>query len=75
MVVRSSDDRPPGGKDGSEGQAVQALEKREIKMIEEALAKLGDFGEVRLAIEKGRLPHVVTQRSYDPLKWSPGQMQ
>jgi outer membrane translocation and assembly module TamA len=56
------------------GRGLQFLEKREIRMIDEALGKLGEFGEVRLVVEKGRLRYVVTQRSYDALKWSPGQM-
>lgn len=74
MTARSGDDPLPGRSAGSEGRELQFLEKREIKMIDEALGKLGDFGEVRLVVEKGRLRYVVTQRSYDALKWSPGQM-
>jgi hypothetical protein len=72
MVTRSSEEGPLGG--GSDGRGLQFLEKREIRMIDEALGKLGEFGEVRLVVEKGRLRYVVTQRSYDALKWSPGQM-
>jgi hypothetical protein len=72
MVTRSSEEGPLGGE--SDGRGLQFLEKREIRMIDEALGKLGEFGEVRLVVEKGRLRYVVTQRSYDALKWSPGQM-
>ena len=43
-----------------------------IQMIDEALCSLGEFGEVRLVIEKGRLRFIVTQKSYDTLKWQPG---
>ncbi len=43
-----------------------------IKMIDEALVSLGEFGEVRLVVEKGRLRFLVTQKSYDMLKWQPG---
>lgn len=43
-----------------------------IQMIDEALCSLGDFGEVRLMVEKGRLRFIVTQVSYDALKWQPG---
>ena len=45
---------------------------RHIQMIDEALCSLGDFGEVRLVVEKGRLRFIVTQTSYDTLKWRPG---
>jgi hypothetical protein len=41
-------------------------------MIDEALSAVGDYGEVHLIIEKGRLRFVVTKRSYDALKWQPG---
>jgi hypothetical protein len=43
-----------------------------IRMIDEALSSLGEFGEVRLVVEKGRLRFLVTQKSYDTLKWQPG---
>jgi hypothetical protein len=72
MVTRSTEEGLLGA--GSDGRSLQFLEKREIRMIDEALGKLGEFGEVRLVVEKGRLRYVVTQRSYDALKWSPGQM-
>ncbi len=48
------------------------LTKQQVAMIEEALRALGDFGEVRLVVEKGRLRFIVTQKSYDALKWHPG---
>jgi hypothetical protein len=43
-------------------------------MIDEALRSLGQFGEVRLIVEKGRLRFVVTQKSFDALKWEPGSL-
>jgi hypothetical protein len=43
-------------------------------MIDEALCSLGDYGEVRLVVEKGRLRFLVTQKSYDALKWYPGSL-
>ncbi len=46
----------------------------QIAMIDEALAALGSFGEVRLIVEKKRLRFVVTQRSHDALKWQPGSL-
>ena len=49
------------------------LNSSHIEMIDESLAALGDFGEVRLVVEKGRLRFVVTQCSHDALKWQPGR--
>jgi hypothetical protein len=48
------------------------LQTRHIQMIDEALCSLGDYGEVRLVIEKGALRFLVTQKSYDIFKWQPG---
>ena len=48
------------------------LLSRHIQMIDEALCSLGEFGEVRLVVEKSRLRFIVTQKSYDTLKWQPG---
>lgn len=47
------------------------LEPQQVAMIDEALCSLGEFGEVRLIVERGRL---ITQRSYDALKWQPGSL-
>jgi hypothetical protein len=48
------------------------LRRAQIDMIEEALASVGDYGEVHLIVEKGRLRFLVTHRSFDALKWYPG---
>lgn len=48
------------------------LTQRQVHMIDEALSALGEYGELRLIIEKGRLRFLVTQRSIDALKWQPG---
>ena len=48
------------------------LKQSQIAMIDEALCSLGEFGEVRLVVEKGRLRFLVTQRSFDAYKWKPG---
>jgi hypothetical protein len=48
------------------------LDSDQVAMIEEALASLGEFGEVRLVVEKGRLRFLVTQKSFDAQKWRPG---
>jgi len=50
------------------------LNKRQIAMIDEALSVLGEFGEIRLIVEKGRLRFIVTQTSIDALKWQPGHL-
>jgi hypothetical protein len=51
------------------------LDQRQVKMIDEALSALGDYGELRLVVEKGRLRFIVTQKSFDALKWQPGTME
>ena len=50
------------------------LSPSQVVMIDEALSALGEFGEVRLVVEKGRLRFVVTQNSHDALKWQPGSL-
>jgi len=50
------------------------VELHQISMIDEALNSLGDYGEVRLVVEKGRLRFLVTQRSFDALRWQPGNL-
>ena len=51
------------------------LDQRQVKMIDEALSALGDYGELRLVVEKGRLRFIITQKSFDALKWQPGTME
>ena len=48
------------------------LDQRQVIMIDEALSALGEYGELRLIVEKGRLRFLVTQKSFDALKWKPG---
>ena len=50
------------------------LQPHQILMIDEALASLGDFGEIHLVVEKSQLRFLVTQKSYDTLKWQPGAL-
>ena len=50
------------------------LNQHQVKMIDEALSALGDYGELRLVVEKGRLRFIVTQKSFDALKWRPGTL-
>jgi hypothetical protein len=58
----------------SDTRLLSFLDKRQVKMIDEALAALGDYGELRLVVEKGRLRFIVTQKSFDALKWQPGEI-
>jgi hypothetical protein len=51
---------------------LQHLSSNQINMIDEALGSVGEFGEVRLVVEKGRLRFVVTQTSHDALKYKLG---
>jgi len=50
----------------------KALTPEQISMIEEALASTGEYGEVRLIIEKGQIRFVTVSRSFDALKWQNG---
>jgi len=50
------------------------IELHQVTMIDEALGDLGEYGEIRLIVEKGRLRFLVTQKSYDALKWQPGRL-
>ena len=59
----------------SENRLLSFLDQRQVKMIDEALAALGEYGELRLVIEKGRLRFIVTQKSFDALKWQPGEIE
>ena len=52
----------------------QFLNPDQIAMIDEALSSLGQYGEVRLVVEKGRLRFLVTQKSIDTFKWQPGSL-
>ena len=45
------------------------LSQEQVQMIEEALDSVGDFGEVHLVVEKGRLRFLVVQKSVDALRW------
>ena len=48
------------------------LDQQQVIMIDEALSTLGEYGELRLIVEKGRLRFLGTQKSFDALKWKPG---
>ena len=46
----------------------QKLKTHQIEMINQAIETIGDYGEVRLIVERGRLRFLVTQKSVDLLK-------
>ncbi len=50
------------------------IEVQQVSMIDEAIGSIGEYGEVRLIVEKGRLRFLITQKSYDALKWRPGEL-
>ena len=54
--------------------SLKFLTLHQVAMIDEALAALEDFGEIRLVVEKNRLRFIITQKSYDALKWRPGAL-
>jgi hypothetical protein len=53
---------------------IDFLQPQQVQMINEALCALGEYGEVRLIVEKGRLRYMVTQKSMDVFKWQPGTL-
>lgn len=53
---------------------LRILSASQVDMIDEALSAVGEFGEVRLIVEKGHLRFVVTEKSFDVLKWQPGSL-
>ena len=57
-----------------ESRILSFLDQHQVNMIDEALSALGEYGELRLIVEKGRLRFVVTQKSFDALKWQPGTL-
>ena len=59
---------------GNDKSLLSFLDQRQVTMIDEALSALGEFGELRLVVEKGRLRFIITQKSFDALKWQPGTM-
>jgi hypothetical protein len=46
----------------------------QIIMIDEAISVVGDFGEVRLVINRGQLHYLVTQKSYNARAYQPGMI-
>ena len=55
--------------------SLKFLNLLQVQMIDEALSAVGDYGEVRLIMQKGRLRFVVTHNSHDALLWEPGSLK
>jgi len=59
----------------------EALERCQLKflkpshifMLDEALSSIGNYGEVRLVVNKGCLRFIVMEKSYDTYKWREGE--
>ena len=64
----------PQPKNQLNNRSLKFLNPDQIAMLDEALMAVGDFGELRLVVEKGRLRFLITQKSYDALKWFPGNI-
>lgn len=67
--------RPDSNLNGLAPRSLGFLSPSQIQMIDEALSAVGEYGEVQLVVEKGRLRFVVTQDSHDALQWQPGEMR
>ncbi len=55
--------------------SLKFLKQYQVEIIDEALCSLGEFGELRLIVEKCRLRFLVVQRSYDVLKLDPQELK
>jgi hypothetical protein len=51
------------------------LKPDQVAMIDDAICALGEYGEVRLVIDKGRLRFIIMQKSYDAQKWRCGSIE
>ena len=50
------------------------LTSSQIAMIEEAIAVIGDYGEIHLVVNQGRLQYITTQKSFNARNYSPGMI-
>ena len=55
--------------------SLKFLSDTQARMIDEALTAVGEFGEVRLVVQKGRIRYVVIEKSHDALKWEAGDLR
>lgn len=52
---------------------VRFLRLEQIRAIDDALQSVGEFGEVRLVVEKSRLRFIRVEHSWDINKYTPGK--
>ncbi len=69
-MIKTQPAQPKTDRDAS----TPLLTTEQTAMIAEALSSVGDYGEVRLVIEKGQIRFVEVTQSYDALKWRPGKI-
>ena len=62
-------DENGASKTRSRPNGARHLQPEQIAMIEEVLGTVGEYGEVRLVVEKGQIRFITASRSYDALKW------
>ena len=55
--------------------SLKFLSDSQARLIDEALTAVGEFGEVRLVVQKGRIRYVVIEKSHDALKWEAGDLR
>ena len=73
-MMRDVNEQPKVISSNGETYLLEFLDLRQVCMVDEALSSLGEYGEVRLVVERGRLRFLVTQKSFDTLKWQPGSL-
>jgi len=73
--VPENDSRPDKSIDERLGQGLKHLTVHNILMIDEAIDSVGEFGEVHLIVNKGRLRFVELKTSLDALKYDPGGLE
>ena len=63
----------PASKSSSDNDnKYQNLSQHQIELIDQAIGSVAEYGEVHLIVEKGHLRFLVTQKSFDVLKWRSG---
>lgn len=70
-----TDSRPDKSLNERLGQGLKHLTVHNILMIDEAIDSVGEFGEVHLIVNKGRLRFVELKTSLDALKYNHGELE
>ena len=50
---------------------LKVLNQEQVKMIDEALVEIGDFGEVRVVVNDGKFRFLILQKSFDAINMTP----